>query len=363
MVVVLCGTFPSGGFAQSDRRRSTFLDDRGSVPPIPQWFACVRQLKEEEFDKAKSKACLDSILLHPQIQKGRFSLKHYREVDLLTFRVQSPNLYLTDFDIEIPQEERVKVQGFLSLNGNGLQLGQPYESHRETSTWNVVNMFLRSQGRRAGISRTVRLDYDTKTAQVAFKIWDGPPGVAEPLVPPFVKPCEIMNAFFDWSDVDDLSPVDFVKRQMKTKWCGCFSEADVRDDLAKLQGMKFLKEANISVSGSGVQRQISVRLRGNPIRIAKVEVRGYGLFDGLSETDVPPLPLQEGDVYSLSATTALRDSLAKWFAKEGRRVKAYSDVQFNNKGEAALEFSVLGYPDDMVYINGKRFDVAPAAEK
>jgi hypothetical protein len=57
---------------------------QGSVPPINPWFDCVRELKDKSYDKTKTQKCLDSILSHPEIGKGSFSLD--AQNDSLTFR-------------------------------------------------------------------------------------------------------------------------------------------------------------------------------------------------------------------------------------------------------------------------------------
>src|SRR5215472_8832651 len=199
------------------------------------------------------------------------------------------------------------------------------EKRRVPLYW--IDLLLRSSGRRAGISRTVRLDYKNKTAQVAFKICEGPPGNPEPLGPPYAEPCKITNGYFNWWDVDDLSPKDFVERRMKTKWLGSFSESDVKDDLTTLKEMKFLKESNISVEGSGDVRSISVHLHGRPILIANIKVRGYGLLDGLAQGDFPPIRITKGDTYSRSEVRGVEKLLEKAFAKGDRQVEVFTDVQ------------------------------------
>ena len=165
-----------------------------------------------------------------------------------------------------------------------------------------------------------------------------------------------MISNFNSLDVDDFSPAEFVERQMKTKWLGCFSESDVQDDMAELRNMKFLKEANISLDGSGERRSVTMHLRGNPIPISEIKVRGYGLLAGLSESDVPPLIIHAGDTYSRSVTGNQLQLLENSFSTDGRRVTSYSDIQITTAGEAELNYSILAYPDDVVYIDGMRFD-------
>lgn len=357
LTAFLLAAFPRCVSTQSTRELHTWLEQQGSVPPIPQWFSCFRELKDRTYDKAKSRECLDSMLSHAEIEKGKIVFKRHKNEDLLTFHIESPSLIVSDVDLGVSARELAQVHELLAINGNALRTGEAYESYREGSSWLILDLLFRSQGRRAVVSRTVHLDYNKKTAEVAFKIWDGPLGNPQPLVPPYVEPCKITNGYFSWTDADDLSPVDFVERQMKTKWCGCFSEADVRDDLAVLRGLKFLKEVNISVEGSGDTRSIDVHLRANPIPISEVKVRGYGLLDGMAESETPPITIHAGDAYSRSATRSLQKLLEKTFAKGGRQVKVFADVQVTAAGEARLDFSILAYPDDVVYINGVPFDV------
>jgi hypothetical protein len=355
MVTCFLSISPGPGGAQSDRDLHVHVESHGSVPPIPDWFSCVGELEKKTYDKVKARACLQSILAHPEAVKGKGSLHHYKERDVLTFRLEWPSLTVTDVDLGIGAADLAKVHELLAINSGALHTGAVYEYTGEASSRLVLDLLLRSQGRRAGISRTVSLDYKKKTAQVALKIWEGPPGNSEPLVPPYAEPCKIINGNFNWMDVDDLSPVSFVERQMKTKWTGCFSETDVQDDLSMLKSMKFLEEASISVEGAGEQRNVSVRLRSHPIPIADIRVKGYGVLEGHVEGG-PPLTIHAGDMYSRSASRDLARLLIKAFSKDGRQVRVFTDVEITPAGEAKLEFAVLAYPDDVVYVNGVKFD-------
>jgi len=263
---------------------------------------------------------------------------------------------VTDVDLDVGPADLAKVHELLAINGGALHPGAIYTYDGEASSTLVLDLLLRSSGKRAGISRTVRLDYKQKTAQVAFKIWDGPPGNPEPLVPPYAEPCKIMNGYFNWTDADDLSPVSFVQGQMKTKWTGCFSEADVKDDLAALKEMKFLAESNISLEGSGNMRSISVHLRSNPIAIGDIRVKGYGLVDGLVDSDTPPLSIHVGETYRRSVSRQAAKELKKAFMKDDRTVRVFTDVEISSEGKAKLEFGILAYPNGLVYVNGVKFN-------
>ena len=363
LTAVLAGSSLLAVHSQSIRGVDISTDEHGSVPPVSQWFKCFRELQGKPYDKAKSQRCLASILSHSQIQSGKIILKHYKEANVLTFRLDSPSLAVTDVDLGVAAGELAQVHDLLEVNRNALRVGEPYDEHRDGDSRFVLDLLLRSKGRRALVSSTEYLDYQRKTARVTFKIWDGPPGEPQRLTPPYNEPCKIMNANFNVLDVDDFSPVDFVERQMKTKWLGCFSEADIQDDMAKLRSMPFLKEPSISVEGSGDSRSVGVHLHGNPILIAKVVVHGYGLLEGLNDRNIPALPIRAGDVYSRSATQNLAQLLKDSYSTAEKRLTVFSDVQITNSGEAELDFSVLAVPHDIVYIDGTRFDNSLADDR
>jgi len=144
---------------------------------------------------------------------------------------------------------------------------------------------------------------------------------------------------------------------MKTKWLGCFSEVDLREDEARLQKISFLKESKITVSGSGNSRSFGFHFRSNQIPIAKVTVHGYGLLAGLSETDIPALAIHVGDTYSTSRLNEQAASLKKGYEQANRQLKLFTDVGITAKGEATLDFSLVAYPDDIVSVSGKAYDV------
>lgn len=355
--LVLCAN-PQCCFPQSDSAGlRTWVEDRGSVPPVNPWFVCINELEHKPYDKHRAQECLDSLLSHPEIEKAQISFRRHKQENLLTFHLQSPKLIVSDMEFGVADGDLAKIHELLAANGNALRLGEPYERRREGASWLVLDLFLRSQGRRAGVSRTLHLDYDKKTAQVAYKIWDGPLGEPERLVPPYAEPCPIINANFNGFDWDDLTPVRYIQQQMKTKWMGCFSEYDFREDEDLLGKIPFLKESKISVSGSGGSRNFAFHFRSNPIPIVKVRVQGYGLFAGLSQPDIPTIAIHVGDTFSTSRLNEQAASLKKAYEQADRQLKVFTDVRISAKGEATLDFSLVAYPDDTIYIGGKAYDV------
>jgi hypothetical protein len=333
------------------------VEERGSVPPVNPWFTCIHELEHKPYDKTKTQQCLDSVLSHPEIEKGTFS----RSKDVVTFSLESPTLVVTDLDLDVPPGELARFHQLFSaneaVNGDALHVGEPYTRRRETQVWFGMDLFLRSEGRRAGVNRTLRLDYSKKTAQVDYRVWDAPRHEPEPLGPPFGAPCKVLNANFNGFDWDDLTPVQYIQQQMKTKWLGCFSENDLREDEELLKKMPFLKESKISVSGSGSSRDFAFHFRSNPIPIVKVTVHGYGLLAGLSQADIPTLAIHVGDTYSASRLNEQAASLKNAYEQADRQLKLFTNVGITPKGEATLDFSLVAYPDDIVHVGGKAYDV------
>ena len=138
---------------------------------------------------------------------------------------------------------------------------------------------------------------------------------------------------------------------------GVLSEDDLREDEELFRKMAFLKESKISVSGSGSSRDFAFHLRSNPIPIVKVTVHGYGLLAGLAEADIPALGIHIGDTYSASRLNEQAASLKKAYEQEDRQLKLFTNVGISTKGEATLDFSLVAYPDDIVYVGGKAYDV------
>lgn len=156
--------------AQPTRDLGVWVESHGSVPPIPDWFSCVEELDKKPYNKVKARACLNSVLLHPEVVKGKVSFHHYKERDALTFHVESPSLVVTDVDWGISAGDLATFHELLSINGGALRSGEPYDSLRDHESRLVLDLLLRSQGRQAGITRDVYLDFSNKTARVVFRI-------------------------------------------------------------------------------------------------------------------------------------------------------------------------------------------------
>jgi hypothetical protein len=59
-VCILLNLLAHCASAQSTAELRTWIEDKGSVPPVHQWFSCIKELDSEPYDKSKAPACLDS---------------------------------------------------------------------------------------------------------------------------------------------------------------------------------------------------------------------------------------------------------------------------------------------------------------
>jgi hypothetical protein len=98
-------------------------------------------------------------------------------------------LIVTDLDLDVPSGELARFHELFnaneSVNGEALHIGKPYTTRRETQVWFGMDLFLRSEGRRTGVSRTLHFDRSKKTVQVAYRLWDAPRQETQPIAPPF----------------------------------------------------------------------------------------------------------------------------------------------------------------------------------
>ena len=103
--------------------------------------------------------------------------------------------------------------------------------------------------------------------------------------------------------------------------------------------------------------RLSFPFRSYPIPVADVTVRGYGLLDGLSQVNFSAFPIHRGDTFSQGRRREQEASLQKIYEKSDSRLQVSSDIRITPTSEAILDFSLLAYPDDIVYVNGKPYDV------
>ena len=82
------------------------------MPPVTPWFTCIHELEHKPYDKTKTQQCLDSILSHPEIEKGRFS----RSKKVVTLSLESPTLVVTDLDLDVPHGELKRFHELFSAN-------------------------------------------------------------------------------------------------------------------------------------------------------------------------------------------------------------------------------------------------------
>jgi len=103
--------------------------------------------------------------------------------------------------------------------------------------------------------------------------------------------------------------------------------------------------------------RLGFHFRNYPIPVADVTVRGHGLLDGISQVNLSSFPIHRGATFSQGRRREQEASLQKIYEKSDSRLQVSSDIRITPTSEAILDFSLLAYPDDIVYVNGKPYDV------
>src|SRR5205823_1127995 len=84
-VALLLGVVPPLPSAQDLSGTQPYIEMKGSIPPVADWYSCIREMRGQPFDQNKIDGCLHSVLSHPQLTSGKVSIKHHRRFAEVTF--------------------------------------------------------------------------------------------------------------------------------------------------------------------------------------------------------------------------------------------------------------------------------------
>src|SRR5438309_2049083 len=157
---------------------------KGSIPPIPAWYSCIREMRGQPFDQQKVDGCLHSVLSRPHLTAGRVIVKHHRRFAEVTFFLESPALVLSKVDFGLSVDRQMEFENLLRLDEFALHSGDTFDTRKETQTAIKLRQFLKSKGVLALVSNELLLDYVHKTASLIYKVWEGPDIAPEYLLLP-----------------------------------------------------------------------------------------------------------------------------------------------------------------------------------
>jgi len=302
---------------------------------------------------------LDSILASGYFVNGRIELSPTKSSLFARFILKARPLTVKGVDFEVSSPLKDQMLNWIRKTGEVIKTGDVYQAKQDDRTTELISFFFRSIGKRVGITRRVDLDYRVGSARLSYRITVGPDMVPIRPLPPFESACKQPIKTFSLTDIDDYVPVNLVEKMTKTHAFGCFDARTVARDQRRLQDSNLFQEARYNVGGSTRDRQISMYVRGKPLKVREVRITGYGLFSDRPFGSEAELPMRPGDTYRRSTAYDSLEYLKNKYVRPGVMVEVVENDELANDGQLVVTFQLLGYEEDTVVINGRKFRVAP----
>ncbi len=328
-------------------------EQKGSLPPVPEWYACMRNLDGKPFDRKDADKCLQSILSHPYLTGGKVVVEPGRGYTLVSFILESPSLTLLKVEFQLSRGFELAFAEFISNDEDVLRAGDIYDSSREAHTAGRLDQFLRSEGAVALVSRDLALDYDRKTASLVSRVSVGPSTIEEEPLLPNGRKCEAYVGDFNEIDMDDYTPLPLVNTILGIRRTVCFSSEAIKKAEQELNKTDLFSSMQVTTAKSGEWRNVTVSARTKPTKVGHILYKWYGTLSETHTTELPSIPLAENQAYRRSAALGSRDILVDFFRKPGLNVKVYEEVMLQPDHQLTVVFHILGAKMDTLSIDGK----------
>jgi outer membrane protein assembly factor BamA len=340
--------------ASSQQNVSVNIKTLGSVPEVPGLYDCVWHLEKEPYSQARVQSCLQSIaatkyFIHTEIKTR--SLDNGRLQ--VTFLLKSPSLRVRAFTIDLGDSESSRLKAWLQHDPNAIRVGSDYDRRKEVATKTGIERYYAAQGISVGVSSTVDLDYPAHSAKVVMNVYKGPTKPEEPVFPPYGTLCPDRVGALGGNDFDEWVPASLVRQIVKLRNIGsCFSEDTLNADRRALIDSELFTDVTVSAEGPPASRSISLKLRGKPIKVVKVEASRFGLHGGETFDRVAELPLKAGDVYQREKGELSIKMLQGEFKAPGEELVVSERDELTQEHLLIVHFDVLSFPKDQLSING-----------
>jgi len=348
-------------FAQTPTVALTQIKVDGSEPPhFSNWDSCVRDLGGKVYDESAAKACLNSIIATKYFTGGRIATEPYEKGEIsVVFHLEAPSLRVSRLDIKVPDSERERLMKWLSQDERTLRTGDVYQRDGEFATWFGIDNFYRAEGKHVGISETLRLNYQDKTAVLSYKILHGPSMPKEAILPPYSPPCKEIVGILNLTGVDDYVPIALIDSLMKTQAFSCFRRDSMMHDRSVLENSDLFKDVKYSVTGPPNYRQVYVTIVGKPLTVKEVSVQRYGAALGIPLPSPEEFSVRVGSVYSQSKAAADINYLKHVYAKPGKTIDVFEHEDLLPGNLLRVRYDVLAYDSTQFFVDGK--EVAPVS--
>lgn len=361
-LLVLAFTFVSCGtiFGQTATVALTQVKVDGSEPPnISNWNGCVRDLGGKAYDESASKACLNSIVATGYFTGGKVETEPYEEGEIrVEFHLAAPSLRLSRLDIDVPDSERESLAKWLSEDSATLRPGDTYQRDGESATWFGIDNFYRSEGKHVGISETLRLNYQDRTAELLYDILEGPSMAKQGMVPPYGAPCK-EYVTVNLTGVDDYIPIALIDNMTETRAFSCFNPKSIQHDHSALASSGMFKKVQYSIMAPAFDREVQLVAVGKPLTVKEVSIQRYGEATRTPLPSLDKLRVQAGSVYSRSDAWADKNYLKQIYTRPGETTDVFEDEELLPGNLLRVEYSVLVYDAAQFFVDGKR--IAPAS--
>lgn len=341
------------------KMRTTVLSE-GSVPPGLTLFACIKDLDNKLYSHPQIKDCVGKLRANYFIRDVKVTIQEEKIEDRwvnIEFVLYGEPLTIDKFTIVTFDQQEADIWNFLSRSDGNLHVGGIYNWSVESWTYNSIEFFYRAQGILVGIVPTVTLDYKQRKAWISFKVIQGPPTLRHPLVPPYGKPCSDHASYIDWSGTDDGVPVELIESDLAlASSFTCFSEELAQRDKQYLSSLGFLSNSSVEYSGSLGSRRLVYNLKAKPLKVEKINLRGYGHAPSKLEDSDPSLlknlKLKTGVLFSRWAVHESTEYLRKAFTKDGYWAEVRVQEELSGADALRVTFSVLVFPLQTIVVDG-----------
>jgi len=344
---------PTIVLAQDLSGTQPFIEAKGSIPPIPEWYSCVRDMRGKPFDRKEVDGCLQSVLSHPHLTAGKIVVKPRRGFTDVTFALESPALTLSKVDFGLPVDRQIEFENLMSQDEFAPHAGDIYDYRKADQAETKLEQFLKSEGVLTLVSKDLALDYGHKTASLVYRVWEGPSiNPEEPLLPG-PRRCDVYVRNFNEIDVDDYTPLALIDSIIGIRRTPCFSSDAIKKAKQQLDSTDLFSSIEVKTSDSGEWRDVSVSARSKPTPVKHIFYKWYGALSDARPAELPPLPLVENQVYRRSSALGTRDLLGDFFRKSGLNVKVYEEDSLEPDHQLSVVFHVLGAKTDSLSIDGE----------
>jgi hypothetical protein len=212
--------------------------------------------------------------------------------------------------------------------------GGEYTQKAEAATLAEISEHFIRQGRRIGINSRIDLDFKRRQVRAAYSIVEGPAGPGPGDVKSFTvdSTCLRRIAVLDYRDADDYVPMRLVYRLVRTQPGSCLETSDLPGDIEHLRSTGLFSDVSFDISDSSERPQVSISIKGRPLRISSLSVKCYGQTHVDCSSISNALGLRVGDTYFRSKDRSAKKRIRQLLKTKHSELWIFEDLKPSDKG-------------------------------